>query len=278
MKISIIIGTYNAADTLERCLQSIISQTSNAWEILVSDGASDDDTLAILRRYSQHLAYLVSEADTGVYQAWNRVIPHAEGDWLIFLGADDQLASATVIEELVAALAARELTPANCDFVYGTTDLEDRGEIVERLGTLDTPRDHIPVDQEVTFAHTGLLHSRKVLDDLGLYDEGFQSAGDYEFLLRAALAKRGRLARLDITIATMAAGGMSNSASGRKRHYAEITQARRKHGLTSPMWLFRRRLKASALAVAAKLLNDQQMAKLANPYRKMRGKTERRSL
>lgn len=276
--ISIIIGTYNAAETLERCLQSITSQTSDDWEVLVSDGASSDETLAILRRYSQHLAYLASEPDAGVYQAWNRVIPHANGEWLMFLGADDQLASPTTIAEIISALERSEFSPKDYDFVYSATDLLDQGEIVETLGTHDTPGNIVPTDAEVSFSHTGLLHSRRMFEAIGLYDESYKSAGDYEFLIRAALQNRGRLARIDLTIAKMASGGMSNSAKGRKRHYREIIEARRKHHLGIPLWARRRNFKASALALAANFLSEQQMAMLANPYRKLRGKPPRKSL
>lgn len=276
--ISIVIGTYNAADTLERCLQSIVAQTSSEWEVLASDGGSNDDTLAIFRRYSQHLAYLVSEPDEGVYQAWNRVIPHANGDWVIFLGADDQLASPHVIADIESSLGNRQITPATHDFVYGVTELVDQGEVVERLGLADTPDQTIPRDREVTFAHTGLLHSRSVLTDLSLFDESYRSAGDYEFLLRATLLGRGRLARIEQTTAKMATGGMSNSATGRKRHYAEMIAARAQHSLTTPLAMRLRYAKACALAIAAKLLNDRQMANFANLYRTLRGKPRRKTL
>lgn len=90
--ISIIIVTYNAAKTLQQCLDSIYAQAYSAIEIIVIDGAStDDDTVAILQANAPRLAYWKSEPDEGIYDAMNKGIKHVNGSWLYFLGADDEL-------------------------------------------------------------------------------------------------------------------------------------------------------------------------------------------
>lgn len=89
--ISIIIVTYNAAKTLQQCLDSIYAQTYPAIEIIVIDGKSTDDTVAILQANAPRLAYWKSEPDEGIYHAMNKGIKHVKGAWLYFLGADDEL-------------------------------------------------------------------------------------------------------------------------------------------------------------------------------------------
>jgi len=90
-KISIIIVTYNAGATLQACLDSIYSQPYKNLEIIVIDGKSTDDTVAILERNSRHLAFWKSEKDNGVYDAMNKAVKHVTGQWVYFLGADDEL-------------------------------------------------------------------------------------------------------------------------------------------------------------------------------------------
>lgn len=89
--VSIIIVTYNAAATLQTCLNSIYSQTYPAIEIVVIDGQSTDDTIAILQANNNRIYYWRSEPDAGIYDAMNKSLRYFTGDWVYFLGADDEL-------------------------------------------------------------------------------------------------------------------------------------------------------------------------------------------
>jgi len=89
--ISVIIVTYNAAATLQTCLNSIYSQTYPAIEIVVIDGASTDGTLIILQANNNRIHYWRSEPDAGIYDAMNKSLQYFTGDWVYFLGADDEL-------------------------------------------------------------------------------------------------------------------------------------------------------------------------------------------
>src|ERR1700730_11011275 len=92
-KISIIIVTYNAENTLQRCLDSIYIQAYPEIEIIVIDGNSTDNTVEILKRNSSRIAFWKSEPDEGIYDAMNKAIKHITGKWVYFLGADDELFS-----------------------------------------------------------------------------------------------------------------------------------------------------------------------------------------
>lgn len=91
LEISIVIATFNAAKTLERCLQSIVPQLTDATELVIVDGGSEDETLSIIKKYEQYVAYTVSEPDKGIYDAWNKGVKVAHGEWIMFIGADDIL-------------------------------------------------------------------------------------------------------------------------------------------------------------------------------------------
>lgn len=89
--ITVITVVKNGAATLEQALRSVLAQTYQPLEYVVFDGVSEDGTLDLLRRYDDRIAYWCSQADDGIYDAMNRAVALARGDWLLFLGADDQL-------------------------------------------------------------------------------------------------------------------------------------------------------------------------------------------
>ena len=123
MKVSIVTITYNAARTLQRTLDSVACQTYADIEHLIIDGASKDDTLAIAERYQSQSRYTVlvqSEPDRGLYDAMNKGLQKATGDYLVFLNAGDSLYSSDTVETVVKALASQ--SPA---VIYGDTAITD---------------------------------------------------------------------------------------------------------------------------------------------------------
>ncbi|GAA4443288.1 hypothetical protein GCM10023091_31600 [Ravibacter arvi] len=91
--ISIIMVTRNAAHYLQRCLDSIFRQQYSSLELIVMDGASTDGTIAILEANAARISYWKSEKDLGIYDAMNKAIGRASGNWVYFIGADDQLSA-----------------------------------------------------------------------------------------------------------------------------------------------------------------------------------------
>jgi len=90
-KISIIIVTYNAANTLQKCLDSIFNQKWPNIETINIDGRSSDDTVKLIERNSSRISYWKSEKDAGIYDAMNKALEHVNGHWVYFMGADDEL-------------------------------------------------------------------------------------------------------------------------------------------------------------------------------------------
>jgi len=104
MKITVITVCYNAAQTIEQTILSVIHQTYSQIEYIIVDGASTDGTLDIIQKYQQYIACLISEPDSGVYDAMNKGIRYASGDFILFLGADDILYNNTVFQNLAAKM------------------------------------------------------------------------------------------------------------------------------------------------------------------------------
>lgn len=138
-KISIIIVTYNAAETLQACLDSIYRQKYPSLEIIVIDGLSTDSTVKMLEQNTDRIACWKSEKDEGIYDAMNKGTQHATGDWIYFLGADDVLFD---------------------DFTQLAHELKDNHLIYYgRVMTLGGPT--IPVN-EYGFAKYGLCHQAMI--------------------------------------------------------------------------------------------------------------------
>ena len=129
MTLSIILPTFNCEKVIQRCLESIVSQVFQDWELLVIDGVSTDGTLGIVRQYSSQDARIqvFSEPDKGIYDAMNKGIDKSHGRWLYFIGSDDYLYDTHSLEGIFSN------NVEEYDVVYGTVNAPhwdecDKGE------------------------------------------------------------------------------------------------------------------------------------------------------
>ena len=122
-KFSVITVTYNAASVLEDTIQSVISQTYHHVEYIIVDGASKDGTLSIVDRYRDRITRVVSEPDRGLYDAMNKGIRLATGDYLCFLNAGDSFHEDDTLQQMVHTLTSLTELP---DVIYGETALVDK--------------------------------------------------------------------------------------------------------------------------------------------------------
>lgn len=113
LKISVVTVCYNAVDTLEETMLSVLNQTYPNVEYIVIDGGSTDGTVDIIKKYANRLAYWVSEPDKGIYDAMNKGITAATGDYINFMNAGDIFVDVKTVEKAVA------LFPSNVDVVFG---------------------------------------------------------------------------------------------------------------------------------------------------------------
>ena len=121
-KISVITVTYNAGEVLEDTIQSVISQTYHHVEYILVDGASRDHTMAIANRYRERIHKIISEPDKGLYDAMNKGISLATGDYLCFLNAGDSFHEDDTLQQMVHSINGSELP----DVLYGETAIVDK--------------------------------------------------------------------------------------------------------------------------------------------------------
>lgn len=134
-KFSIITVTYNAQQVLEDTIQSVISQTYHHVEYIIVDGASKDGTLAIINKYRSQIQKVVSEPDKGLYDAMNKGIALASGDYLCFLNAGDCFHEDNTLQQMVHSITGNELP----DVLYGETAIVDSQRHFLRMRRLSTP-------------------------------------------------------------------------------------------------------------------------------------------
>lgn len=134
-KFSVITVCYNAEATIEDTIQSAISQTYHHVEYIIVDGASKDRTMDIVNRYREHIAIVVSEPDKGLYDAMNKGISLATGDYLCFLNAGDSFHEDDTLQQMVHSIH----TPQLPDVLYGETELVDHEGHFLRMRRLSAP-------------------------------------------------------------------------------------------------------------------------------------------
>lgn len=119
---SVITVTYNAAQTVEKTIKSVLEQTYERLEYIVVDGASKDGTQEIVRKYSPRISTFVSEPDNGLYDAMNKGMALAKGDYLCFLNAGDSFRTPDTLQQMLESLSHPDKLP---DILYGETAVVD---------------------------------------------------------------------------------------------------------------------------------------------------------
>ena len=115
-KITIITICYNAIETIEKTIQSVINQTYPNIEYIIIDGASTDGTVDIIKKYVSHITKFVSEPDKGIYDAMNKGIAMSTGDWINFMNAGDTFVNNDTIEKVFS-----NLNVSDAKVIYGNT-------------------------------------------------------------------------------------------------------------------------------------------------------------
>jgi glycosyltransferase involved in cell wall biosynthesis len=177
MKISVIIAAYNGASTIQQCIESVANQTYPHKELIIMDGASKDATVSILERNTSQIEYWESREDRGIAHAWNKALKHATGDWVIFLGADDRFHDECVLSDMADVLHNDTVH----DVVYGQIIFEGgpvHGMVMGGISDLSA------LKRKMIIPHTAAFQRRTYFDEVGLFDETFKIAIDYEILLR----------------------------------------------------------------------------------------------
>lgn len=179
-KFSIITVTYNAAAVIEDTLQSVITQTYKNIEYIIVDGASTDRTMEIVSRYREHIHTVVSEPDRGLYDAMNKGIRLATGDYVCFLNAGDELHEDDTLQLIVHSLTGLTGLP---DVIYGRTAIVDEEGHFLRMRRLEPPENLTwhSFRQGMLVCHQAFFARR---DHAVPYDLRYRFSADFDWCIR----------------------------------------------------------------------------------------------
>ena len=209
-KLSVITIVYNNVSDIERTLLSVLNQTYANIEYIIIDGASTDGTMDILRSYESRLSRLISEKDAGIYDAMNKGLLEATGDYVLFMNSGDEIYAFDTVEKVFAS-------HPDADIYYGETEMFD--ESWESLGQRrhKAPENFTWKDFKygMSISHQA-IYIRKAIT--GPYDLSYKLSSDIDWILNAA-KKAKKIVNTRMYVAKYLVGGMS-----KKRHRQSLIE------------------------------------------------------
>ena len=220
--LSVITIVYNNARDIERTLLSVLNQTYDAIEYIVIDGASNDGTLEIIKRYENRIAKLISEKDKGIYDAMNKGLALATGDYIIFMNSGDEFYATDTVAKVFA-------TAPDADIYYGETEMvnDERESLGQRRHKAPAKFNWRSFKYGMSVSHQAIYIKRSLVEP---YDPKYQLSADIDWIIRAA-KKAKKIVKVDGYVAKYLVGGMSKAKHKQsllerfdimKRHYGLV--------------------------------------------------------
>ena len=197
MRLSIITVTYNNYEGLKNTIASIAQQTSKEFEYIVVDGASSDNTLNLIKNNANVITKWISEPDSGIYNAMNKGVRMASGDYCLFMNAGDMLFSPTTVEEIYKE-------NLNVDFIEGRISFNTTGKLSNPIPN----RTLFNYLYGINNNHQASLISRKLLLEIP-YDESYKIAADMKFNIEAIICNNCSFKTIGTIICNYEVGGRS---------------------------------------------------------------------
>jgi len=200
--LSIIIPTYNSCETLEKCLESILNQTFEDFEIIIMDGNSNDSTVQIAKNYYNDKIKIFSENDCGVFDAMNKAINRAKGEWLYFLGSDDELYENVTLKKIAYFFKS------NSKIIYGNIIVHQDAGWAKNGQIYDGFFSKEKIIQN-NICHQSIFYHKDVFNSIGYYNQKYSISADHDFNIRACALFEFQY--VDLIIAKFKGGGLSSN-------------------------------------------------------------------
>lgn len=225
-KISVVTVCYNAINDIEKTILSVINQTYSNIEYIIIDGGSTDGTMDIVNKYKDKIDVIVSEPDKGIYDAMNKGIDRATGDWINFMNAGDCFFNNVALENVFP----RNYESVNFDILYGyQVHSFPYGKFVRKRLPLKDFDSYMPIGHPASFVRAELLKKEH-------FDCSFRIAADYNFFFKAYKSGK-KFKALDVIISDFeSAGGVSSLATFKTIKESAIVNG--SYGSLNYWWIF----------------------------------------
>lgn len=251
-KITIVTINYNDAIGLEKTIKSVLNQTTKNFEFVVIDGNSSDGSKEVIKKYEDKFSYCVSEKDNGIYHAMNKGIQAAKGDYLLFMNSGDVLMDDSNILETCEPKLVEDIVAFDCF-------LEKNNQITGRRTHIENPT--LFYVYRNGFKHQSTFIKKTLFEKVGLYNEKYRIASDYEFWLRCFLEPTTTSRGYAMPIAVFQLNGISQ-AGGWGKEQKLMVEEYLPH-LTSDFELFEKLLSYQNSRVLTKIIQVQKFLKKA---------------
>jgi len=274
IKISIITATFNSAATIARALESVKRQTYEQVEHIIVDGGSTDDTKEIVERIGTNgRTIFMPGPDNGIYEAFNKGLRVATGEWICFLGSDDQFSHDRAIEDILPYL--ERAGDEEKKYVYPMVQyVRSDGSEIEVTG-INWEKASKSFHKAMNINHCGSFTHNSAFASHGFFNETFKIAGDYEFLLR--IFKNGSQPLfVPLVLVKMQTGGISNRLNNRSVMAREVRLAQKINGynpLNTRMIYWQ--VKIWVAMFLGYIFGTRTLYKLADLYRQSTGQRKR---
>ena len=201
-KITVVTVVYNRVNTIEQAISSVVNQTYPNLEYIVIDGGSTDGTVDIIKKYEKRISYWVSEKDNGIYDAMNKGVRVATGEYVEFLNSDDCFYSEDILEKV-----AKELD-AETDILSCRACVVDEETLVERVIGDVSISEKKNYHGGMVISHQGMFTRRNLLIKYP-FDTKYKIKGDYKFFLSCFLDEDVRFKFNSIPVVYFSNGGIS---------------------------------------------------------------------
>lgn len=227
MKVSIITSCYNREATIRGAIESVLEQDYPYIEYIVVDGASKDNSLAIINEYKNGIDKIISEPDNGMYEGINKGIRAATGDIIGLIHSDDFLFSSHTISEIVQAFKEQQ-----ADLVYGNgvfVDYDNINQMIRNWVSGKYTKEN--VKNGWLPLHPTVYIKKECMDKYGLYDESYKIAADSDLLVRYLYEADLKVYYLNKYIVRMRMGGLSTDSGKTKQKWGEDLRMYKSHGI-----------------------------------------------
>ncbi len=198
MKLSIITVVLNDHHNIEKTIQSILNQNIKL-EYIVVDGSSTDGTLEIIEKYKDNIDILISQKDSGIYNAMNKAIEMASGEWICFMNSGDVFYSTSVLQDFSVKMSDKDV-----DVYYGDHEVnyEEHTKIVKANNKIED------IWKRMVFSHQSCFVKKEVLSQYK-FNESNKITADYELFYTLYKANK-RFDYIPIVLSSVSAGGVSD--------------------------------------------------------------------
>lgn len=205
MKLSIITINYNDLSGLKNTVNSVIHQSWLDYEHIIIDGGSKDGSKEYIEDNAEYFSYFVSEPDKGIYNAMNKGIIKANGDYLLMLNAGDVLHNNEVLSKVF------HNTNYTQDIIYGDVDRESKGIVFTE--SIFPDKLTFGFLRNGMISHQAVFFNRKLHDLVGLYDETLKYGADWHFIILAVCKYNASYIHLNFKMAICSADGLTCNSS-----------------------------------------------------------------